>query len=172
MTKKVENRYKYYRKQLLRQKISRKIENRYKDRKQVEIYLVYELYLILFVYVVVRPDYNIQTKDILQQINKQRGILCNTLNVFQALLPFYATQIITPFLNSKISVNCVNGQGFQPIVKLLCPLMFLQFRISFIQTILHHSHRDNNFQQKRFYNRETLMGIRISRLVKSPYPLS
>ena len=36
-----------------------------------------------------------------------------------------------PFLNSSITANHDKGQGFQPIVKSLYPLMFLQFRISF-----------------------------------------
>ena len=30
-------------------------------------------------------------------------ILCTTVNVFTTTLPFYATQIISPFLTSKIS---------------------------------------------------------------------
>ena len=46
-------------------------------------------------------------------------------------LPFYASQIINPFLNSRISANQNYGQEFQPIVKSLYPLMFLQCRISF-----------------------------------------
>ena len=45
--------------------------------------------------------------------------------------PFYHTQIFTPFLNSKISANRNKRLGFQPIVKSLYPLMFLQCRISF-----------------------------------------
>ena len=35
-------------------------------------------------------------------IEKQMSILCNTVNVFQTSLPFYATQIIDPFFNSRI----------------------------------------------------------------------
>ena len=43
--------------------------------------------------------------------------LCHTPNVFYTLLPFYATQIINPFHNSRISANHDKGEGFQPIVK-------------------------------------------------------
>ena len=35
---------------------------------------------------------------------------------------FYGTQIIIPFLNSRISANHDKGDGFQPIVKRLIPL--------------------------------------------------
>ena len=46
-------------------------------------------------------------------------------------LPFYATQMIKPFLNSWISANHNKGVVFQPIVKFLYSLMLLQCRISF-----------------------------------------
>ena len=46
-------------------------------------------------------------------------------------LPFDATQITNPFLTSRISANHHKELGFEPIVKSLYPLMFLQFRISF-----------------------------------------
>ena len=35
--------------------------------------------------------------------------LCNTMNVFQTTLPFYATQMINPFLNLRISANHDKG---------------------------------------------------------------
>ena len=38
--------------------------------------------------------------------------LCTTLNVFIAPLPFYATQIISPFLTSRISANHDKGLVF------------------------------------------------------------
>ena len=43
---------------------------------------------------------------------KKAAILCNTVNVVQTPLPFYATQIIKLFLNSRISANHDNGGGF------------------------------------------------------------
>ena len=41
------------------------------------------------------------------------------------LLPFYATQIINSFLNSRISADHDKGLEFKPIVKSLYSLMFL-----------------------------------------------
>ena len=64
--------------------------------------------------------------------NKQRSILCNTVNVFQTTPPFFATRIINPFLHPRVSAHHDKGYGFQSIVKSLHPLMFIQFRISFI----------------------------------------
>ena len=46
-------------------------------------------------------------------------------------LPFYATQIIDPFLTLRISAN--PDFRFQPFVNSLYTLMFLQCRISFVQ---------------------------------------
>ena len=43
----------------------------------------------------------------------------NTTNVFKIPLPFYATQIIKPFVNHKKERN------FSPIVKSIYPFMFL-----------------------------------------------
>ena len=40
--------------------------------------------------------------------------MCNTLNVYQPLIPFHATQIIYPFLNSIISANHEKGEIIQP----------------------------------------------------------
>ena len=51
-----------------------------------------------------------------------------TVNVFQTPLPFYATHLINPFLIQNLRQS---RQGFQPIVKSLYLLMFLQCRISF-----------------------------------------
>ena len=48
-------------------------------------------------------------------------------------LPFYATQIINPFLTSSISVNYDKGLEFQPIGESLYSLISLQCRISFVQ---------------------------------------
>ena len=76
-------------------------------------------------------------KDILYQINKYRSILCNTVNIFQTPLSFYATKLVNPFLSSRISANHDKGQGFQPMVKFLYPLMFLQSRISLYHIIFH-----------------------------------
>ena len=70
-------------------------------------------------------------KEILQQTNKQLGISCNTANFLKTFLPWYATQTITPFLNVLILANQDKWQGFQPILKSVYPLMFLQSRISF-----------------------------------------
>ena len=46
-----------------------------------------------------------------------RGIM-NTANVFHTLLPFYATQTINPFLNSRISSNHDKMEEHSP--KLYC----------------------------------------------------
>ena len=46
--------------------------------------------------------------------NKKHGILCNTVNVFQTSFPFYATQIVNPFLNSQISANSVKCTYLDP----------------------------------------------------------
>ena len=48
---------------------------------------------------------------------KQRGILYNAANVFQSPLPIFVTQIINPFLNSRISANHDKRQGLRPKVK-------------------------------------------------------
>ena len=48
-------------------------------------------------------------------------------------LPFKATQIINPFLDSRFSANNNKGFEFQPIVKSLYSLMFFQCRISFME---------------------------------------
>ena len=53
-------------------------------------------------------------------------------------LPFNATQIDNPFLTSRISSNHDRGLGFQPIVKSVYSLMFLQCRISFNVIIPNH----------------------------------
>ena len=68
-------------------------------------------------------------------INKQSGIFYNAVNVFKTPLPFYGTQIIDPFLKSRISANHEKGLEFQPIVKSLYSLIFLQCRISFAGNI-------------------------------------
>ena len=44
-------------------------------------------------------------EELLPQRNKQCGIQCNRVNVYEAPLPLYTTQIINPFLNSIISDN-------------------------------------------------------------------
>ena len=50
---------------------------------------------------------------------------------FKPLIPFKATQIITPFHNSRFLANHDIGQGFQPILKLLnVPLVYVDCRIS------------------------------------------
>ena len=67
-------------------------------------------------------------KDILQQINKQHGIFCTTVNIFQTSLPFYATQIINPFLPSLMKY-CSSSVEY-----LLCNL-----RINRHLTILYRS---------------------------------
>ena len=54
---------------------------------------------------------------------KMGSILCNTANVYQT--PFYATQKITPFLNSINSAHHAKGRGFHPMVKYIYPLLFL-----------------------------------------------
>ena len=71
-------------------------------------------------------------KETLYQINKQRGILCITVNVY--ITPFPSKQLIwfTPFLTSKNSPNHDKGFEIQPIWESLNSLMFLQCRISFI----------------------------------------
>ena len=74
-------------------------------------------------------------KRYFEMINKQCGILCNAVNIFQTPLPFYATQYIHHCLNSRISANHDKEIEFQPIVKFLNPLMFLQCRIFFIHLI-------------------------------------
>ena len=53
------------------------------------------------------------------------------VNVYQTPLPLYATHLINPFFNSRISDNHDKGYRFQPIVKSLYLSMFLQCRISF-----------------------------------------
>ena len=53
--------------------------------------------------------------------------LCNTANIYQTPLPFYATQIINPFLNPIISANPNKGEEFQQIAKSLYPLLFPQY---------------------------------------------
>ena len=63
--------------------------------------------------------------------NKQRAILCTSVNVFTTPLPFNTTQIIKSFLTSMISANHGKQLGFQPIVESLYSLMVLQYRISF-----------------------------------------
>ena len=47
-------------------------------------------------------------------------------------LSFNATQITTPFLNSRISANHDQGLGFYPIIEFLYALMILYCRISFV----------------------------------------
>ena len=44
------------------------------------------------------------------------AILCNTANVYQILLPFYATQMINSFYNSIISANHEKGEKFKPFI--------------------------------------------------------
>ena len=39
-------------------------------------------------------------------------IYCTTVNVFQTPLPFSATQITNPFLNSRILANPIQAMGF------------------------------------------------------------
>ena len=71
-------------------------------------------------------------KDILIQINKQRGILCTTsVSVFTTSLPLSATQIINIFLLQGLQPITIKGLGFQQIWEFLYSLMFLQCRISF-----------------------------------------
>ena len=53
-----------------------------------------------------------------------------------SLKPPYATQIIKLFFNSRILANH-KGEGFQPMMKSLYPLLFLWCRISFQHTIVH-----------------------------------
>ena len=48
-------------------------------------------------------------------------------------LSFYATQTITPFLTSSISVNYSKGLEFKLNGESLYSVMFLQCRISFVQ---------------------------------------
>ena len=51
---------------------------------------------------------------------------------YSVCLLFYGTQIINPFPSSRISQPItIKVWGFQPIVKFVCSLMFLQCRISF-----------------------------------------
>ena len=100
----------------------------------------------------------ILSKESLCQINKQRSILLNTQNVFKTPLTLFTTQMIYPFLNSRISANHDKGQGFQPIVKSLqYPLMFLQCRISFILSELDRERVDVKMYKSgvycRMYNR-------------------
>ena len=68
------------------------------------------------------------------------SFLCITVNVLQTPLPFYATQIINPFLCSRIIANHDKGEGFQPIMKSLNSQLFLQYIISFISLIKHYLH--------------------------------
>ena len=51
--------------------------------------------------------------------NRETIELCNTSNVFHTPLSFYATQIINPFLNSRISANHDKVDGLQSMVKSL-----------------------------------------------------
>ena len=74
----------------------------------------------------------VRGKDILLQINKQRSILGSSVNVFTTPSSFYASQIINPFLTSRISSNHSTGFGFQLTGKSLYSLMFLQCGISFV----------------------------------------
>ena len=61
-------------------------------------------------------------------IEKQKVRPCNKVNVC-------AIQNINPFYSS-ISANDDKGEGFQPILKSLYPLFFLQCRISFDKTYI------------------------------------
>ena len=59
-------------------------------------------------------------------IEKQTALhTCNTANVYQTPLPFYATQTIDPFTNSIISAYHEKVEKFYQKVKSLHPLLFL-----------------------------------------------
>ena len=53
------------------------------------------------------------------------------MNVFTNPLPFCATQIINPFLTSRLSTNHDKGLDLKKIEESLYSLMFLQCRIVF-----------------------------------------
>ena len=58
-------------------------------------------------------DFSINHNKIYFIIDQQRAKhFCNTVNVFQTPLPFFATQIVNTFLNSRISANHNKGLGF------------------------------------------------------------
>ena len=67
--------------------------------------------------------YNSNKRDFIIEKNKQRGILCH---------PFYATQIIILFLNSRILANYDKGRDFSQsyiLIPLIVPLVFFYSNI-------------------------------------------
>ena len=106
------------------------LNNPYKNRLYFKIlpnvFLLHccQPFLYMYIFIKKKKDFIIE-----KQIPRQFVQYIECLSIDP---PFYATQIINPFLNSRISTNNDKGQGFQPIVKYLYPLMFLQCIISFI----------------------------------------
>ena len=62
-------------------------------------------------------------KDILKKINKQRGILCNTVNLFQTPLPFYVTLFLIqgPL---QITIKGRNFSQLEILIILNVPLVY------------------------------------------------
>ena len=67
---------------------------------------------------------DIQLPRCIMKLYKQR---IRTPNVFHTLLPFFATQIVNPFLNIRLSANHDKVQGNQPMVKSLRRGLFLYY---------------------------------------------
>ena len=74
-------------------------------------------FFTLFSYFIDKLCYYLSLEEILKKSKIQCGIISVTVNVLQTPLPFYATKINHPFLNSMISTNHKNGLKFQPIFK-------------------------------------------------------
>ena len=71
--------------------------------------------------------------------NRESIEIWNTANIFHTPLPFYATQLISHILNSRISANHIKWRGFHPIVKSLKRGLFLYCTFSFIYIIQTYS---------------------------------
>jgi hypothetical protein len=68
-------------------------------------------------------------------IDKQiTRLFCYTTNVYQTPLLFYATQLIKPFLNSRISSNHKKVEGIQPSGEI--PIKVIFFFFSFLESLL------------------------------------
>ena len=55
---------------------------------------------------------NIKQKMFHNRETNSAVFFCNTVSVFQTPLPFYATQIINPFLNQGSQLIMIKGSNF------------------------------------------------------------